>query len=63
MTGAKIFQRICKSASLDKAVAALTAAELSAVAEYLSDLKPTGGIPAQVFGMVSARLGGKEAAQ
>lgn len=63
MKGAKIFQRICKCASLDNAVSALTDAELSAVAEYLSDLRPTGGIPAQVFGMVSARLSGKEAAK
>lgn len=58
MSGSRVFQRICKSASLDAAVARLSAAELAEVAEYLSGLGAAGGVPAQVFGMVSARLGG-----
>lgn len=52
-----IYQTLCEASNLDAAVAALAAEELSSVAQYLSKLKPTGGVPAQVWGMVSARLG------
>lgn len=58
MSAAKLYQRVCKAASLDAAVAKLSEGELTDLAEYLSGLEPTGGIPAQVFGMVTARLGG-----
>ncbi len=56
MSGKRAFEVLCKAASLDSAVEKLTEAELLNLAEYLSELKPEGGIPAQVFGMVTARL-------
>lgn len=56
MSVARLYSTICKAASLDTAIANLTDAELVELAEYLSNMKPKGGIPAQVFGMVTARL-------
>lgn len=57
MSGSKLFQRVCKAKSLDEAVRSLSQADLGELAEYLSELKPEGGIPSQVFGMVTAALG------
>jgi hypothetical protein len=48
---------LCESRNLDAAVARVPREALAELAEYLSGLRPTGGIPAQIFGMVSARLG------
>lgn len=53
----ELYQRLCKASNLDAAVSAMTADELAAVAEYISGLPRGGGIPAQIFGAVSARLG------
>lgn len=55
-TGKGIYQELCSAGNLDTAVQALASEEVTAVAEYLSKLKRRGGIPAQVWGLVSARL-------
>ena len=54
--GETIYQRICRSGNLDSAVSKLEAGELTELAEYLAGMGVKGGIPAQVMGMVSARL-------
>jgi hypothetical protein len=54
--GEDIYRRICRARNLDEAVRALTTEDLVAVAEYLAGVGADGGIPAQVMGMVSARL-------
>ena len=54
--GRQLYQHVCEAESLDAAVSRLTREELAEVAEYLSDLRPAGGVPSQVFGMVSAAL-------
>ena len=56
MSARTIYQGLCEASNLDGAVKALPVTDLTAVAKYLSDLRPTGGVPAQVWGMVSARL-------
>ena len=55
--GKAIYQRLCAARSLDAAVSRLTCGELAAVAETLAGMQPTGGVPAQIFGMIAARLG------
>lgn len=57
MKPADIYQKLCSAADLDAAIFALAPAELTAVAEHISRLPRGGGIPAQIFGAVSARLG------
>lgn len=57
LTGEEIYREICKASNLDFAVQWLTPEELVAVAEYLSKVGAKGGIPAQVMGLVSGRLG------
>lgn len=56
MSGSEIYAEICAASNLDAAVSRLTRGELAELAVHLSGLRPTGGVPAQVFGMVSARL-------
>ena len=56
MSGEAIYHSICAATNLDAAVSRLSRGELAEAAQYLSGLKPTGGVPAQIFGMVSARL-------
>lgn len=60
MSVSRLYSKICKAASLDAAIENLSDAELTELAEYLSNMKPKGGIPAQVFGMVTARLNSME---
>lgn len=52
-----IYQKLCEASNLDAAVALLTGEELTAVAEYIAKLKRGGGVPAQIFGVISAKLG------
>jgi hypothetical protein len=54
--GREIYRKVCEAESLDAAVSQLTREELAELAEYLSDLRPAGGVPSQVWGMVSAAL-------
>jgi len=56
MSGREIYQELCEAASLDAAVSRLSRDDLAAVAEYLADLRPAGGVPSQVWGAVSAAL-------
>jgi hypothetical protein len=58
--GRDIYRAICEAANLDAAVSLLSRDDLAEVAEYLSDLSPAGGVPSQVWGMVSARLAGRK---
>jgi hypothetical protein len=60
MSGEAIYQKLCTARNLDAAVSRLSCGELAEVAETLSKMNPTGGVPAQVFGMVAARLGATE---
>ena len=54
--GEAIYQRLCRARNLDAAVSRLSCEELAEVALTLSGMSPTGGVPAQIFGMISARL-------
>lgn len=54
--GKEIYQRLCSAGHLDTAVEDLTAEELTAVSEYLATINKRGGVPAQIWGLVSARL-------
>lgn len=56
MNGEQIYHQLCKARSLDAAVSRLSRKDLAEVAAHLSALHPSGGVPAQVWGMVSARL-------
>jgi hypothetical protein len=56
MNGEKIYRRICDADSIDAAVARLSRDALAAVAEHLAAMGAKGGIPAQIWGVVSARL-------
>ena len=56
MTGRELYRKICEAGNLDGEVSRLTRDELAAVTEFLADLQPAGGVPSQVWGMVSARL-------
>ena len=56
MSGREIYHRICEAASIDAEVSRMSRAELAEVAEYLADIDPTGGVPSQIWGAVSARL-------
>jgi hypothetical protein len=58
--GESLYQGLCRARSLDAAVARMGREDLAEVAVYLSGIKPTGGVPAQIMGMVSARLGETE---
>jgi hypothetical protein len=51
-----IYQKLCEACNLDAAVDALTGEELTAVAAYIAGLKRGGGVPAQIFGVISAKL-------
>lgn len=57
MSGEEIYHSLCQARSLDAAVSRLSREDLAAVATHLSSLHPSGGVPAQVWGMISARLG------
>lgn len=61
MSGEAIYHELCEASDLDAAVSRLNRDELAEVAEYLSGLEPRGGVPSQVFGVVTAKLskGGK----
>lgn len=54
--GRAIYQQLCEAKSLDAAVSRLSRDQLAEVAAFLGELKPAGGVPAQVWGAVSARL-------
>ena len=56
MTGRDLYRRICEGENLDAEVSRLTRDDLAEVAEFLADLQPAGGVPSQVWGLVSARL-------
>jgi hypothetical protein len=56
MSGEAIYREICQASDLDAAVSRLDRDALAEVAEYLSGLEPRGGVPSQVFGVVSAKL-------
>ena len=56
MSGEAIYHHLCKARSLDAAVTRLSREDLAAVATHLSGLHPSGGVPAQVWGMVSSRM-------
>ena len=56
MTGEAIYMALCGASDLDQAVSRLDREELAEVAEYISNLRPRGGVPSQVFGVVSAKL-------
>ena len=56
MSGRDIYHNLCAATNLDAAVSLLSREDLAEAAQYLSELKPTGGVPAQIFGMISARL-------
>ena len=56
MSARELFHRICEADSIDAEVSRLSRAELAEVAEYLADLSPSGGVPAQIWGAVAARL-------
>lgn len=60
MTGQTIYMRLCGASDLDAAVSQLSREDLAAVAEYISEMEPAGGVPAQVFGVVTAKLQGKK---
>ncbi|MEO5713003.1 MAG: hypothetical protein ABIT37_05905 [Luteolibacter sp.] len=51
-----LYQRLCEATNLDAAVKALSPDELTKVAEYLAALKPSGGLPAQVWGVIQQAL-------
>lgn len=55
-TGREIYRELCEARALDAAVAQLSRDALAEVAEYLADLAPAGGVPSQVWGVVSARI-------
>lgn len=55
-SGKAIYQDLCAAGNLDTAVQDLASEDVTSVAEYLSGLKKRGGIPAQVWGLVSTRL-------
>lgn len=56
MSGREIYHLVCADTNLDAAVSRLSREDLAEAAQYLSDIGPTGGVPAQIFGMISARL-------
>ena len=56
MKPAKIYQRLCEASDLDAAVKALSHGELTKVAEYVASLSPSGGLPAQVWGVIQKAL-------
>lgn len=56
MNGEQIYHSLCKARSLDAAVSRLSRAQLAEVAAHLGGMHPSGGVPAQVWGMVAARL-------
>ena len=56
MSGEQIYNSLCKASDLDAAVSRLSREDLATVAEYISDQEPFGGVPAQVFGVVTAKL-------
>lgn len=56
MSGRELYHRICEADSIDAEVARLSREDLAEVAEYLADMDPQGGVPAQIWGAVSARL-------
>ncbi len=51
-----LYQRLCETSNLDAAVKLLTADELTKVAAYVAGLKPSGGLPAQVWGVIQQAL-------
>ena len=61
MNPREIYQRLSEAANLDAAVAALSPSALTGVAAYISGLPRGGGVPAQIFGVVSAKLGSGKA--
>ncbi|MBK1884115.1 hypothetical protein JIN85_16970 [Luteolibacter pohnpeiensis] len=56
MSGRSLYKQVCEASNLDAAVSQLNRDELAELAEYISKLKPRGGVPAQVSGMVAARI-------
>lgn len=60
MKGRELYHQICDADSIDAAVSRLSRDELAEVAEYLADIGATGGVPAQIWGAVAARLAPRE---
>lgn len=60
MKGRDLYHRICDADSIDAEVSRMSRDELAEVAEYLADIGARGGVPAQVWGAVSARLAPEE---
>lgn len=56
MSPREIYQSLCEASNLDAAVLALTNEQLTAAAQYVAGLKPRGGLPAQVWGVISKAL-------
>jgi hypothetical protein len=56
MNARELYHRICEADSVDAEVSQLSREDLAAVAEYLADMDPQGGVPAQIWGAVAARL-------
>jgi hypothetical protein len=56
MNGRELYHRICEADSMDAEVSRLSREELTKVTEYLAETGARGGVPAQVWGAVSARL-------
>lgn len=61
----ELYRMLCEASNLDAAVGELSVRELTQVAEYITRLKGDGGLPAQVWGVVSQALNAltKEAAR
>jgi hypothetical protein len=59
-SGASIYRALCEAGNLDTAVEALSPEDLTAVAEYLAKRPRRGGVPAQVWGLVSSKLNPEE---
>lgn len=56
MKPAKLYQRLCSAPDLDAAAATLSITELAAVAEYIASLPRGGGVPAQIGGVITAKI-------
>lgn len=55
----EIYRKLCESNNLDAAVSRLSCDDLAAVAQYIAKLKPSGGLPSQVWGSVQQALDSK----
>lgn len=56
MKPSTLYQRLCNAPDLDAAAARLSLAELAAVAEYIATLPKGGGVPAQIGGVITAKI-------